>query len=194
MRHHRDAGGLLDDLVEGGEPDDHRRHHHRRDALVADDPQFAPQLVEVAGEVRRIDGVVAAGGVGGGDRLGARLHPVGERRIGLVGEAVVVLDDVDAAGGQAAGDDAECRRRKALRLQRRGGEGAAVRLGECPEAVDADARAAERRRVVGRQLDVLQRHVGLDRRIAEQHVEELAGIGDPATTGAVAVARPILTS
>ena len=54
------------------------------------------------------------------DRLDARR----EGGIGLVGEAVIVLDVIDAAGRKAARQIAELCRRHALRLERRAGQSA----------------------------------------------------------------------
>jgi hypothetical protein len=70
----------------------------------------------------------------------------------------------------------EAGRRQPLRLQRRAGEGALVRAGSFAQAGDANIRSGELRREIVRQFGVVQDHVLLQRGIAEQHVDELAGI------------------
>ena len=100
-----------------------------------------------------------------------------ERRIGLVGEAMVVLDVVDAAA------------RETQREIREPAPGADP-CGLSAEQVKARAGAPTRRRSscspwrgppkafdqLGRKLDIVQRHVVVQRGVAEQHVDELPGI------------------
>ena len=107
--------------------------------------------VEVAGEAGHVVGAAD----GGGDRGDA----LGERRVGLVGEAVVVLDEVDAAAGEALGELGQPRRRQALRLQGGAGERAAEGAGAMAQAVDAVVRAAERRGELGGNVHVQQHDV-----------------------------------
>ncbi len=107
-----------------------------------------------------------------GDRLDAR----GERRIGLVGEPVVVLDVVDAALREARRQHREPPRRQALRLERRGGHRPRAGGDPPPQARETMARPAEAEGELARKRDVLEHHVLVQRGVAEQHVEELPGI------------------
>ena len=49
-----------------------------------------------------------------------------------------------------------------------------MHAGELADACDAEAGSAESRCEGGRELDVEQRHIVLQRRVAEEHVEKLA--------------------
>ena len=132
------------------------------------DVDLAAHRVEIAGQAGHIARAADAAG-DGGDALG-------ERRVGLVRQAVVVLDEVDAAAGELLRQLRQPRRRHALRLQRRAGERTAERADAAAQAVDAVARAAERRGEIGRNVHVQQHDVRVQRGVAEHHVEELPGI------------------
>ena len=82
-------------------------------AGVARDRDLRAHGVEIAGDARHV--VRRRAAQRGRDRGDA----LRERRIGLVGEAVIVLDVVDAAVGEAARELGELRRRQALRLDAR---------------------------------------------------------------------------
>ena len=56
-------------------------------------------VVERAGEARDVD----AGGAGGADGLCHRCHPLGIGAVALVGEAMIVLDEVETAFGHGGG-------------------------------------------------------------------------------------------
>ena len=108
--------------------------------------------------------------------FGNRLDPGRKRRIGLVGEAVVVLDVIDAALRKLARQRRELGRGQPLRLEGRAGERPRRRADAAPQRVQAVAGPAETRHQLGRKLDVMQGDIGVQGGIAEQHVEELAGI------------------
>ena len=109
---------------------------------------------------------------GGGDCR----YTVGEGGVGLVGEAVVVLDEVDAASGEAFGELGEAGWREALGFQGGAGQGAAEGAGAMAQAVDAVVGAGENRGERGGDLDVQKHDVVVQGGVAEHHVEELAGV------------------
>jgi hypothetical protein len=89
---------------------------------------------------------------------------------------MIVLDVVDAGARETRRELGKLRRRQALRLERRAGQSAHRRADPPPQCVEPVARAGEGRDQLGRERDVGERHVLVQRRIAEQHVEELPGI------------------
>ena len=143
------------------------------------------QLAVMAGQARRIDATLAALAIRLVDRALHGAHPLPERRRVLVGEPVVVLDDVDARARERARDCRELQRRESLRLQRRTRERTPVHAGERADAGNAEARAAEARGHAFRNAHIDELDVVVQRRIAEQHVHELPGFesrrfdGDP---------------
>ena len=66
--------------------------------------------------------------------------------------------------------------RQALRLQGRACQGAAVRADALAQAGDAVARSAECRGQFGGERHIVQHHVVVQRGVAEQHVQQLAGV------------------
>ena len=86
---------------------------------------------------------------------------------------MIVLDEVDAARRKPPRQRRKLLRRQPLRLQRRAGERASARAAFRAQPRDADIRAAEARRHRVRDFGVVEGHILLHRRIAEQHVEQL---------------------
>ena len=158
--------------LEGGEAGDHRRDQEAVEPVIPGQPYLRAHGAVMAAE---------AGGVGGlcaglADRRRDRGHPGRERGGGLVGEAVVVLHQVDPAGGEAVGQRREPGRVQPLGLQRRAGECPAGDAEPGPQPGDALARPAEGRRQRRRDAGVDQGHVRMQGGVAEQHVEQLPGI------------------
>src|SRR6185437_12047858 len=154
----------------------HRRDHHGVDAVVAGDGDLvaheavmAVQHRNIAGEPAcALRGATAGGGVGGDAR--------GERRIALVGEAVVILDEIDAAERQCLRQRGEAGGRQPLRLDGDAGERARRRADAGAQAGDAAAGAGEASDDLIRQAEIDKLDIGLQRGIAEQHVEQLPGV------------------
>src|SRR4029079_920095 len=96
--------------------------------------------------------------------------------VALVCDPVIVLDEVDAAAREPRRKLCEPGRREALRLERRAGEGAALDTGAAAQSRKAVMRAAETAYELLGKFRVVERHVLLQRCIAEQHVDELARI------------------
>ena len=194
VRHERHRRILPGQRVQSRKPDDHRRHQHRFDAHFRCKVQLPAKLIEIA----RQAGDVAGPPASGGGRLlhgrGAGAHPRVERAVLLIGQTMVVLDEVEATAREAARKIAQRLRREALWLQRRARHGASFRTHPVPQLLKPVVRSAERRDHLLRQADILQRDIGMDRGIAEQHVEELprltpdgrCGESDPHAENAVA--------
>src|SRR5208283_1027944 len=66
-----------------------------------------------------------------------------EAAVFLIGETVIILDEIGAAEREFMGERGEPFRRGALRLQRRAGERATFHAGERAEPLDPLIRAAE---------------------------------------------------
>src|SRR5215204_4655703 len=105
-----------------------------------------------------------------------RLDPCGERRIGLICEAVVVLDVVDTAAGEAFREVGEAIAGETLRLEGGARQRPGAGLRPPPQAVDAVAWAAESRHEIGRKRDVDEGDILVQRGVAEQHVHQLSGV------------------
>ena len=80
-----EIGMLAHQPMEVGEADDHRRHHDGVDPDGTGDRDLPAHDVEIAWRGRHVAGLPVR------ERCGDRLDARGERRIGLVGEPVVVL-------------------------------------------------------------------------------------------------------
>ena len=65
---------------------------------------------------------------------------------------------------------------QAHRLQRRARQRTALDAGDLPDPRDAEAGSAERPQERFRQHDIHERHVGLERRVAEEDVQQLRGV------------------
>jgi len=120
---------------------------------------LAPQLIEVTRKARYVSGAPTCLRVGLGDGAGDGADPLGEGAVGLVREAVVVLDEVNTAAGESHREIRERLRRHSLRLQGRTGHSAPLGSRSPPQALKAMVRAAKRRQNLRREDDVLKRHV-----------------------------------
>ena len=89
---------------------------------------------------------------------------------------MIILDVIDAALREATRERRERGRIKPLRLQGRAGEGTPPGSDARPELGEALSRPAEGLEHPGRQDGIVQDDVVEKRRIAEQHVHELAGV------------------
>ncbi len=158
-----------------GDARNHRRDQHRVDAHVDRAGDLPLHAGEIAGEARRISRRRAVP-PDRAETCGNGLHPFRERRIGLIGQAMIVLDVVDASLCKTGGKIGERGRRQSLRLERRAGQRAMRRSRSLSQSLHAMARTAERRTQPGRQVDVPQDDIVVQRAVAEQHVQQLAGI------------------
>ena len=127
MRHECHVGMLAHQPMEIGEAGDHRRHHDGIDAGGARQRDLRPHGIEIARQARHIAGGAAA------QRRRNGFDPGREPRIGLVGEAMIVLDVVDAALRKAPRQRGELVGGKALRLEGRAGERARRRPDPAPQ-------------------------------------------------------------
>ncbi len=102
--------------------------------------------------------------------------PLREGRAALVGPAVVVLDDVDSRMREGAGERRHLPGRGADRLQRGAGQRPALHTGQPTQPLAAEIRPAESLRQRRRQIQVDEFDLRLQRAVAEQYVQKLAGI------------------
>jgi hypothetical protein len=89
---------------------------------------------------------------------------------------VVVLDVIDAAAREFFRQGRELLGRQALRLERGAGQGPLAGADFLAQFVQPVARTAEPFYELARNVGVVQHDIVVDRRVAEQHVDELAGI------------------
>ena len=123
------------------------------------------------GEVER------ASVAGASDGFLAALDPLAKRGARLVGQSVVVLDDVDAAGGEAMADVRELGRVEPDRFERPAQERACGRRGgHRPQGLDPVGRTAERFEQRVRPLDPRDDDPALERDVAEQQIGQLCRI------------------
>ena len=162
--------------VEVGHSHDHGGNHHGIDAGSGSDGDLPAHMVEIAGQARHIARGTPAWLPDRVQRLGDSFHARGERRIGLVRQPVIVLDVIDAPLREAGGQGCELGSRKPLRLERRAGQGTLRCSDTAPEPMQSMARPAERLRQAPRQRDVGKHDVLMQGRVAEQHIDELAGV------------------
>ena len=107
---------------------------------------------------------------------GDRVDPRGERRIGLIGQAVIVLDVVDAALRKAGGEVGKCGRRKSLRFERRAGKCADTCSRSRAQSLHAMTRTPKRQAQRRRQVDIPQDNIVMQRAVAEQNVQQLTRV------------------
>jgi hypothetical protein len=109
-------------------------------------------------------------------RLGDPRHALGERAVRLVGETVIILDEIETAARQFPGQFSKGARTGSLRLERRAGQRPCAGAHARAQAGKPVARTAKsRQQRIGKDR-VLEHHIGMDRRVAEQHVEKLSGL------------------
>ena len=89
---------------------------------------------------------------------------------------MVVLDVINAAAREAQGKIRELRRRQTLRLERGAGQSPRRRAHPAPQLMQPVTGATEGFDQLLRKHDIVQRHVLVQRGVAEQHVDELPGI------------------
>ena len=132
--------------------------------------------VEIARQARHIARGSPARLLDSAQRCRDRFEARGERGIRLVRQSMVVLDVVDAALREQLRKLGEPCRRQPLRLERRAGQSARGRAHPPPQPMSPWRGPPKRFHQLGRKHDVVQRHVRMQRRVAEQHVDELPGI------------------
>src|SRR6516165_9957013 len=176
MRDEGHGGVLAHEPMEVRETHNHRRDHDGVDADVPSERDVGAHGVEIAREARHVARRPAAGLRDASQRGCDRFEARRERRIGLVGEPMVVLDVIDAALRKILRELGEPCRRQALRLERRAGQSPRRRADPPPQLIEPVAGTAEDLDQVLGKRDVGEYHVLVQRRVAEQHVDELPGI------------------
>ncbi len=177
----RHRGVVRGDLGHERQAEEHRRDHHGADAFVLRERELFEDDGRRAHEIRHVDRLAARVLVRIVDRLLAGAYAILERVKALVGQAVIVLDDVDAGVGKKAAKERQALRAQADRLQRGAGQGAVVHVGDVADAGGAELRARERLLVIGPvlwlgQFEVGEQHMLLQRGVAEEDVEELGRV------------------
>ena len=166
---------LVDQPVEIRQAHDHRCHHDRVNAGTACGSICRRIASRSTGQARDI---ACAARPAPAQRLGKRPRPARRNgRVRLVGQSMIVLDVVDAAIGKPPGQVRELLRRQALRLERRAGQRPPARPHPPAQFIKPVPRPAERDRDLRRKFRIVQHHIVMDRRIAEQHIEKLPGVG-----------------
>ena len=139
------------------------------DARLADDRRGR------AGNRRSVGRAAAGLAIRGSDRTLYCGHPRRERRVGLIGNPVVVLDHVDARARERAGELCQRLGREPLRLERGAGQCAITGAHQGADSLVAETRPAKGRHQPVRQVELHEFDVRLQRRVAEGHVQQLAG-------------------
>ncbi len=164
---------LMGEGLDVGEAGKHGRDHNSVEAFSGRNAGLGAEGVEAAGEAGDIVRQTASCGGGAAGGSSAEGHASGEGGIGLVGEAVVILDEVDAAASETLDQIGQALGRQALGFDGGAGHGAVGGVGAGAQAGDAVARPRE----TGRWVEADQGDVGMQRGVAERHVQELGGIG-----------------
>ena len=170
---------LRDQLCHERQPQQHGRDHDGADAFILREFKLLQNGAGCADQVGHVNRAAARGAVGFGDGLLAGSDAVGERMEALVGEAVVVLDDVDSCMREEAAEKGEPLRGQADRFERRAGHRTVGYADDLAQTGRAEARSGQRAGSagpLGGQGEVDEFDVRLERRVAEQDVEELRRI------------------
>ncbi len=109
-------------------------------------------------------------------RARAGRRALGEGSVVLIGQPVVVLDEIGAAEREFMRERGEIFGGEALRLQGRAGQRATFDARQRTQPLHAVVRAAERLEQGRGNFGVLERDVLMHRGVAEQHVEQLSGV------------------
>ena len=104
----------LDELVERGHADQRRCDQHGAGAGIARDARLQCEGARRTDQARRVEARATAVARRTLDRALARMHALGERRVRLVGEAVIVLHHVDAVRGELVAQRCERCTRQSL--------------------------------------------------------------------------------
>ena len=164
---------VFDQLDEGRNSDQHRRDQDDPDARAARDLRSLAKDARRAGQVRGVEDRPA--------RLLRHLmhdaltgvQAVDEGRVGLVGDPVIVLDDVDPAERENLAQPCEFLDRNALRFEGGTRQRALARTEKRSDPGDAVGRSGKTCREFGRKFEVDQPHELPERAVAEDHVHEL---------------------
>ena len=141
MRHHCQVTRTLGDGPHRVEAGKARAEQDAGQPCRNDPVEALLQCLERARDVRQIHRPATGGRVGRRHGLGHDRYPLREPGRGLIGQAVVVLDDIDAGACEGGGEARQLGRREADRLDRRAGQGAPRGSGEGPDAPYAEARS-----------------------------------------------------
>jgi hypothetical protein len=123
-----------------------------------------------------VEGTAPGRSIGCIDRPLDRHHAAGEGGGFLVCKPVIVFNDVDARGGECPGQLRQVLDPATLGLERAASERPARCPKELPQPRQAQVRTAEAGQGAGRQVEVHELGLRLERAVAEQHVEQLSGL------------------
>jgi Dolichyl-phosphate-mannose-protein mannosyltransferase len=159
------AGGL--------EAEEHWAQHDAATAQAAHVRETGRQPPRVAGQVGQVRGVAAALRVGRGHRLLAPRHALHERRRHLVGQRVVVLDQIGAAQGEGPAVGRQLRYGLAHRLDRGTHQRPPRHAAELAQPGDSERRPRQIGEDRVRPLHLHQPHAAKQGDVAEEDVEQL---------------------
>ena len=91
------VGKFLPQRLHSRKPGDHRRDHDAVQAFLARQLRLHAQLIEVAGQAGDVASRMAGGPHPSRDAGGAGADSVRERAVVLIGQSVVVLDEIQTA-------------------------------------------------------------------------------------------------
>ena len=169
-RHPRSRGQPADRV----EPHDDGAHHDAAAPRLAGESEIFLDRRGAPRELGEVHAMAAGLPVRLRHRFLAARHPLAERGRRLVGQVVVVLDDVDPAEREPITQLRELLGGEPHRLEGRAQEGAPLRYAaQRADARDAEPRPAERSEQGGRPFDPGHENRGLHRDVAEQQVQEL---------------------
>ena len=164
---------VLGEVPHGVDAGDARDHEHRARAGSLGEPGALDHQVRGGVQARGVDALATRLGVSPSHSRGAGPDALLVGRVSLVGQAVIVLDDVDATLGKRVSHLRELRHAGSHGLER-GHEHRALRHAqELTQTLRAEPGPEELAHQRGRQLEILHLDVLLDRGVAENHVEEL---------------------
>ena len=121
---------------------------------------------------REVEAVPARAGICVRHRVPAPEHSLAEsREVGH--EVLVILDQVSAAERELAGDAGVLRHREPTRLERGGEQGSPADPGNPPQPLYAEPGSRKLGGDLGRQREIGETHLGIQRHVAVEKVEKL---------------------
>ena len=163
----------FDELDESGDPDQHRRDQHDEHAHAARELGTLAQQPRRPGQVRCVEHLAARLLNRLVDGALTRRDALEKRRVRLIGDSVIVLNDVDAAACEDRAQPREFADGDALRLERGARQRAVGGAEQCANARQPVRRSWKARHELVRQREVYQPDVLPERAVAENHVHEL---------------------
>ena len=164
-------------VIESRQPEQHRRDHHRPDADLLSQVGLPVDLVWCAREVGQVERTVARpclhlidGSLAGPDAFF-------ERAEGMITQVMIVFDQIDPALGEGAAQRGEALYTQAHRFKSSSRQGACRHADTRSQAGQAKLRPAKQRVQRWWHIEVFEGYVGVQRCIAEEHVQKLRGVG-----------------